>query len=65
MSRHLCDKLRVEVGFERLGADFGPVAGILDPAEGQFWQRSPWWLTETILLSTSRQTSAMVFADFV
>ena len=40
-SRHLGDELRVEIGFERFGASFRAVAGILDPAERQFRQREP------------------------
>jgi hypothetical protein len=40
-SRHLGDELRVEIGFERLGASFRAVTGILDSAERQFRQREP------------------------
>src|SRR5262249_42989224 len=36
---HLGDEFGVEIGFERIGAAFGPVTGILHTAERHFWER--------------------------
>ncbi len=61
----LGDKLRIEVGFDPLGATFRAVARILDAAERRLWQRQPKLLIDIMPVSTAAAIAFAVLADLV
>jgi hypothetical protein len=62
---HLGQELSVEIRVHRFCTTFRTVSGVLDSSEGVSGKARPWWLIDTIPLSTIEPSAPIVAADFV